>query len=97
MLVSYYGSGIPGLLDLAPQVTAPSLHHFGIADAYLDRPPCEQIRAAVTAGGAPVEFELYDGADHAFDNDNFVLHHPEASRTAWHRTLEFLARELPLG
>ncbi len=36
VLVSYYGSGIPGLLDLAPQVTAPSLHHFGTADSYLD-------------------------------------------------------------
>jgi carboxymethylenebutenolidase len=97
VLVSYYGSGLPGLLDLAPRVTAPSLHHFGTADAYLDRPTVQKIREAVTAGGAPVEFELYDGADHAFDNDNFALHHPEASRTAWHRTLEFLGRELPLG
>jgi carboxymethylenebutenolidase len=95
-LVSYYGSGIPGLLDLAPQVTAPSLHHFGTADSYLDAATVEAIRAAVTAGGTPVEFELYDGADHAFDNDDFVLHHAEASALAWQRTLAFLARELPV-
>jgi carboxymethylenebutenolidase len=95
-LVSYYGSGIPGLLDLAPQVTAPSLHHFGTADSYLDADTVEAVRAAVTAGGTPVEFELYEGADHAFDNDDFLLHHAEASALAWQRTLAFLARELPV-
>jgi carboxymethylenebutenolidase len=96
-LVSYYGSGIPGLLDLAPHVSAPSLHHFGKADSYLDQATVARIKEAVTAGGAPVEFETYEGADHAFDNANFALHHPEASALAWDRTLAFLARELPTG
>jgi carboxymethylenebutenolidase len=97
VLVSYYGSGLPGLLDLAPQVTAASLHHFGTADSYLDAPTVATIREAVTAGNDRVEFELYEGADHAFDNDRFALHHPEASALAWQRTLAFLARELPTG
>jgi carboxymethylenebutenolidase len=96
-LVSYYGSALPNLLDLAPQVRAPSLHHFGTADAYLDADTVATIREAVTSGGARVEFELYEGANHAFDNDVFVLHHPAASRLAWQRTLAFLARELPVG
>ena len=96
VLVSYYGSGIPGLLDLAPQVTAPSLHHFGTADSYLDADTVATVREAVSAGGSTVEFELYDGADHAFDNDDFLLHHAEASALAWQRTLAFLARELPV-
>jgi carboxymethylenebutenolidase len=96
VLVSYYGSALPGLLDLADQVTAPSLHHFGTADAYLDPDAVARIRAAVTRGSAPVEFETYDGANHAFDNDRFVLHHPEASALAWQRTLDFLARRLPI-
>jgi carboxymethylenebutenolidase len=95
-LVSYYGSALPGLLDLAPQVSAPSLHHFGDSDAYLDTETVAQIRAAV-ANRPNVEFELYEGANHAFDNDLFVLHHPEASRLAWQRTLAFLARELPVN
>jgi len=97
VLVSYYGSGIPGLLDLAPQVTAPSLHHFGTADDYIDGPTVERIRAAVTAGDATVEFETYEGANHAFDNSDFLLHHPAASALAWERTLAFLARELPVA
>ena len=42
-----------------------------------------------------VRFETYEGADHAFDNPHFPLHHPEASRLAWQRTSEFLGEHLP--
>jgi len=94
-LVSYYGSSIPQLLDLAPLVNAPSLHHFGLADAYIDQATVERIRGAVTADGRPVEFEVYEGANHAFDNDDFAFHHAEASALAWRRTLDFLGRTLP--
>lgn len=94
-LVSYYGSSIPDLLDLAPSVNMPSLHHFGLADAYIDQATVATIRDAVTADGRPAEFEVYEGANHAFDNDDFGLHHPEASALAWRRTLDFLGRTLP--
>ena len=97
VLVSYYGSALPDLLDLAPRVTAPSLHHFGTEDAYVDADAVQRIRAAVTAGpGGPVRFETYEGANHAFDNPDFVLHHPEASAAAWERTLAFLGEHLPV-
>jgi carboxymethylenebutenolidase len=94
-LVSYYGSALPGLLHLAPSVDTPSLHHFGLADAYIDQATVEQIRASVTADDRPAEFHVYEGANHAFDNDDFLFHHPEASALAWRRTLDFLARALP--
>ncbi len=94
VLVSYYGSALPGLLDLAPQVTAPSLHHFGQADSYIDAETQQRIRAAVERDG--VEFYTYPGADHAFDNDDFVLHHPEASTIAWGLTRKFLAKHYPV-
>jgi carboxymethylenebutenolidase len=97
VLVSYYGSSLPELLDLAPEVTAPSLHHFGESDSYIDRDSVERVRAAVTSGRPGVEFETYPGADHAFDNPDFMYHHPEASALAWDRTLAFLHRELPVG
>ena len=95
VLVSYYGSSLPGLLELAPQVTAPSLHHFGLADEYIDAETVSRIREAVTAGRDDVRFETYDGANHAFDNWDFALHHPEASALAWRRTVDFLHEELP--
>ena len=97
VMVSYYGSAIPGLLDLAPQVTAPSLHHFGLADQYIPASTVAEIESVVTSGRADVEVETYEGADHAFDNWNFGLHDQAASALAWERTLKFLHRELPTG
>jgi carboxymethylenebutenolidase len=96
VLVSYYGSALTGLLDLAPQVTCPSLHHFGTADDYLPLADVHAISAAVTADGRPARVELHEGANHAFDNDDFFLHHPEASARAWQQTLEFLHEQLPV-
>ncbi|MGH3503240.1 MAG: dienelactone hydrolase family protein [Nocardioidaceae bacterium] len=95
VLVSYYGSALPQLLDLAPQVDAPSLHHFGTADAFLDTATVERIREAVTAAPGEVRFETYDGAGHAFDNPHPQFHHPEASRQAWRTTASFLEQHLP--
>ena len=95
VLVSYYGSALPGLLDLAPQVTCPSLHHFGTADDYLPADAVRTIIEAVTADGRPARVELHEGANHAFDNDDFFLHHPEAAARAWQQTTAFLAEHLP--
>ena len=97
VLVSYYGSAIPGLLDLAPQVTTPTLHHFGLADDYIPSSTVAEIESVVTSGRADVEVETYEGANHAFDNWNFGLHDEAASALAWERTLKFLHRELPTG
>lgn len=94
-LVSYYGSALPNLVGLAPQVTAPSLHHFGESDSYIPADAVEAIRAAVSREG--VEFHTYSGADHAFDNSRPEFHHAQASALAWERTLAFLNAHLPLG
>ncbi len=96
VLVSYYGSSIPAMLDLAPQVTCPSLHHFGLSDSYIDADTVAMVQDRVTATG-DVRFEIYPGADHAFDNSDMPLHHPDASKLAWSRTLDFLADKLPVS
>ena len=93
-LVSYYGSALPTLLGLADQVTVPSLHHFGEADAFIDFPTVERIRAAI-ATRPDVEFHTYRGANHAFDGAVPQLHNDGASELAWERTVGFLARTLP--
>jgi carboxymethylenebutenolidase len=93
VLVSYYGSALPGLLDLAGQVTAPSLHHFGLADAYLPPEVVQRVREAVSRDG--VRFETYDGAGHAFDNPDPMFHDPAASQAAWRNTVDFLATHFP--
>ncbi len=91
-LVAYYGSALPRLLDLAPEVTAPSLHHFGTADAFLDAATVERISEAVEPSGARVE--LHEGAGHAFDNADFTNFHAVASGVAWAQTVAFLSRHL---
>jgi carboxymethylenebutenolidase len=93
-LVSFYGSSLPDQLDLVPSVTAPSLHHFGEADSFIPMDKVRAVQDAVQAGPAPVEFHLYPGADHAFDNTKPAFHHEQASALAWQRTLDFLHRHL---
>lgn len=94
VLVSYYGSALPGLLGLAGQVRAPSLHHFGLADSYIPPDQVAAVQAAVA--GPDVWFETYDGAGHAFDNPAPAFHHPVAAAAAWATTTRFLAEHLPV-
>jgi carboxymethylenebutenolidase len=94
VLVSYYGSALPDLLDLAGQVDVPALHHFGEADEYIPMETVTRIRDAVTVHDG-VEFHTYPGANHAFDGPMPALHHEEAAQLAWTRTVEFLRRVLP--
>jgi carboxymethylenebutenolidase len=103
-LVSYYGSALPELLGIGepdPQVgmlgpeavSSPSLHHFGMADQFLTRPVVEQVHELLEP--LPnVTWHSYETADHAFDNPDFFLHDPDASRVAWERTSAWLAASL---
>jgi carboxymethylenebutenolidase len=86
-LVSYYGSALPNLLHLAPDVTAPSLHHFGDADDYI---PVDVVVPALVGA----EVHRYPKAGHAFDNPMPAFHDTDASALAWERTVEFLSRTL---
>lgn len=94
-LVSYYGSAIPSLLGLAPEVTSPSLHHFGESDSYIPLDTVREIERAVTDGHEDVTFVTYPGADHAFDNPSPDFHHAEASKAAWAKTVAWLKAQLP--
>jgi len=93
-LVSYYGSALPGLHDVVT-VTAPSLHHFGLSDSFIDTATVHRIEASL-AEQPETTFVTYEGADHAFDNDDMPWHHPDASMLAWERTTEFLLERLPV-
>ena len=44
-----------------------------------------------------VTWHSYETADHAFDNPDFFLHDPDASRLAWERTSAWLGEQLPSG
>jgi carboxymethylenebutenolidase len=92
-LVSYYGSALPQL-HTALTVTAPSLHHFGLADSYIDTETVRAIEGTLSQQPDTV-VETYEGADHAFDNDDMPWHDAGASALAWSTTREFLREHLP--
>ena len=94
--VSYYGSGVPGMLDQIDNVTCPTLLHFGDADPYISN---EGVRAVADAIAGHDRFTLnVEHAGHAFDNHEAEMFYDErAARGAWTTTMNFLAEHLPTG
>ena len=94
VLVSYYGSALPQIASLAADVTAPSLHHFGLSDTFIPADEVKRIQGLLT-GRPNVTFYTYAGAGHAFDNFTMdVFYDADASAAAWQNTVTFLSREL---
>jgi carboxymethylenebutenolidase len=92
-VVSYYGSAINGMLDLAPRVECPVLFHYGAEDPYIPTEKIDEVEQAF-AGRTDVVLHRYD-AGHAFSNwDAPTLYDEQAANTAWPRTLDFLATHL---
>lgn len=50
--VSYYGSGVPGMLGLVQHVGCPTLFHFGNQDPYIPNDGVEAIAAAIAGSTA---------------------------------------------
>ncbi|MFZ0218442.1 MAG: dienelactone hydrolase family protein, partial [Candidatus Dormiibacterota bacterium] len=94
--VIYYASGCQDLLDLAPEIHCPTLYEFGSVDQFLPADIADRMRDA-TAGAEGVQVIVHEGANHAFDNDRFSMHHPEAAAAAWEEVQRFLSRWLPAG
>ena len=93
--VCYYGSSIPGALDLAPLVTCPILFHFGEDDTYISTAQRRAV-AHEFAGRRHVELHLHPHAGHAFDNhDSAMFSRPQAAAQAWEQTKAFLEYHLP--
>jgi carboxymethylenebutenolidase len=92
VLVSYYGSALPGLIGMADQVSAVSLHHFGLSDDYLPRATVESLTEHLREHGAQVE--TYPDANHAFDNPSPAFYNAEAAEQAWATTIRFLRAHL---
>jgi carboxymethylenebutenolidase len=94
--VSYYGSGVPDMIDRLDEVSCPTLLHFGSTDAYIPGAGVERIAAAITdRDDVVLNVEL---AGHAFDNHESEMFYEEAAaRAAWSKTMAFLREHLPVG
>jgi len=90
--VAYYGPA-PDAPEAA-KVKAPLLIHDAGLDERVNRTSFPWVEALRTAG-KPVRFYLYEGVNHAFNNDaSTERYNKEAADLAWRRTLDFLGRYL---
>ena len=91
--VSYYGSGVPELLDRLDDVSCPTLFHFGTDDAFVPLETVDELRVTLMSN-PNVEFDTYHGAGHAFDNPHAPWYDADAAARAWDRTVQFLGEHL---
>jgi carboxymethylenebutenolidase len=94
--VTYYGSGVPAMLDQIGNVTCPTLFHFGNSDAYIPNEGVEAVNAAIQGREG---FVLnVENAGHAFDNhESEMFWNEAAAQAAWAKTMAFLGEHLPVG
>jgi carboxymethylenebutenolidase len=90
--VPYYG-GQPSAADV-PKINAPLLIHYAGMDERINA-GWPAYEAALKAAGKRYTAYIYDGAQHAFNNDaDGPRYHQAFADLAWQRTIEFLNRHL---
>ncbi len=90
--VAYYGRQVPA--DRVPGIKAPLLLHYAGLDQRINA-GIEDYVAALKANGKTYTVYMYDGVNHAFNNDtNAARYNKEAADLAWQRTLAFFEKIL---
>ena len=90
--VAYYGSQ-PKAEDVA-KIVSPLLLHYAGLDERINA-GIKDYEAALKAGGKSYELHMYEGANHAFNNDaNAARYNRQASNLAWGRSVAFLKTNL---
>lgn len=88
--VAYYGAQ-PAAADV-PKIKAEMLLHYGGMDTRINA-GIPAYEAALKAAGTKYQLFVYEGANHAFNNDTGGdRYNPEAAKLAWDRTLALFAR-----
>jgi carboxymethylenebutenolidase len=94
--VSFYGSEVPGNLEILETITIPMQFHFGGSDPYISRDQVAAVEQAA-AGQDSAEIHVEEEAGHAFHNRMAPFFHvPEPAARAWQHTEDFLRRHLPV-
>ena len=92
--VSYYGGGIPALLDRAADQHAPILFCWGGQDDHIGRAGPRQVEDAMLAAGKPFVTAMFAAAGHGFACDERGSYHPDAAAQAWALMLQFVRDNL---
>ena len=90
--VAYYGSQPP--VEDVPAITAPLLLHYAGLDERINA-GIDTYRKALEANGKTFEIFVYDGVNHAFNNDTSSARYEKAAADlAWSRTVAFFNKTL---
>jgi carboxymethylenebutenolidase len=90
--VAYYGRQAPAAE--VPKITAPLMLHYAGLDERINAGIAD-FEAALKANGKSYELFMYEGANHAFNNDtNSARYNRQAADLAWSRTVAFLKQHL---
>jgi carboxymethylenebutenolidase len=90
--VAYYGQQ-PQAEDV-PQIKAAIMLHYGGLDQRINA-GIPAYEAALKAAHIPYELFVYEGVNHAFNNDTSPgRYNPEAAKLAWERTLRLFKEKL---
>jgi carboxymethylenebutenolidase len=90
--VAYYGRQ-PDAAKVAA-IKAPLLLHYGGLDTNIN-PGIPAYEEALKAAGKDYQIFVYEGANHAFNNDtNAARYNKEAADLAWGRTIAFFKKNL---
>ncbi len=90
--VAYYGAQPPA--SDVPKIKAALLLHYAGLDDRINA-GIDAYRKELQAGGKTFEIFVYDGVNHAFNNDTSAARYDrKAADLAWGRTVEFLKKYL---
>ena len=92
--VPCYGGGPDLTSEEAAAIRVPILAIYGELDQGVSPEVAQRRAALMAAAGAPHEMVIYEGAQHAFMNDNRPAYHPEAAEAAWARILAHFRENL---
>ena len=90
--VAYYGAQPKA--DDVPRINAAMLLHYGGLDQRINA-GIPAYEAALKAAGTKHELHVYEGVNHAFNNDTSpARYNAEAAKLAWERTLRLFKERL---
>jgi carboxymethylenebutenolidase len=90
--VAYYGATLPA--EDVPKLGCPLLLHYAGLDERINA-GIPAFEAALKQNGKTYTLYMYDGAQHAFNNDtNAARYDKAAAGLAWDRTIAFLKQQL---
>jgi carboxymethylenebutenolidase len=88
----FYGTTPPP--EKIASIPCPVIAFYGAADQRVNV-GIPAFQQGMAAAGRPFEHVIYEGAGHAFFNDDTQAYNVKAARDAWARLLGFFSRNLP--